>query len=223
MTLSRIFLLGILLFCLGSFPAIAEEKKEKEKYAKATPITEWIDSENHLLGTLQRKGQEVFFVLRNKHSVIRTIRVVRRDVKNAVKACGKNNKELKASMETRFKEWESAILPILDTAEKFLKTELKEQEVFHVSDYDHVMKLNDDAYKFSESKIQKSPVTTKEACEGLLKSMNTTEDKLVGLLQEVLLPQEVVRKRAERIEAAKKEAKKKAKEKSEEKAKEDKK
>lgn len=128
---------------------------------------------------------------------------MKRDVGNAVKACGKENKDMKQPMRDRFKEWENAVNPILKEAEKFLETELKEQEAFHVSDYKHVTKLNDKAYKFSESKVEKTPVTTKEACEGLLKSMDRTEDKLITLLQDILLPEEVIRTRLEQADKEK--------------------
>lgn len=193
-----------------AMPVMAQEGKQEE-----TPITKWIAAENALLDSMPKSNQEVFFVLRNKHSVIRTLGVVHRDIKNAVKACSKNNKDMKASMEDRLEDWENAVLPILKDAEKLLKVEVKEQEAFHSSDYNHVMKLNDEAFKFSESKIQKTPVTTPEACQGLLDSMDETEDNLVGILQDMLLPEEVVRERVEQAKAAEEQAEEDAAEKSE--------
>lgn len=186
----------ILLF---NFSAYAQEKKIEE-----TPITKWIKAENKLLATLPTENQKVFFILRNKHSVIRTINIVHRDIKSAVKACGKENPEIKKEMNTRLNEWENSIFPILKEAEKFLKQELKEQQAFYATDYKHVTKLNDEAYKFSESKIEKKPVTSEEACRGLLESMDNTEDKLINLLQDILLPQEVIQNRVDRAEKAEK-------------------
>jgi len=49
-----------------------------------------------------------------------------------------------------------------------------------------------------ESKIEKTPVTTEEACQSLLESMDDTEDNLISLLQDILLPQEVIKNRVER-------------------------
>lgn len=174
--------------------------KDDAGSVKETPISKWVEAENQLLDTLGKPNQKTFFVFRNKHSIIRSIQVVRRDIQNAVKACGKENKDLKQEMNTRLSSWEKAVLPILDTARKFLKTELKEQDAFHVSDYEHVMALNDKAYEYSEGKIKKTPVTTPKACRGLLNSMDRTEDTLISLLQETLLPEEVVTKRAGRVE-----------------------
>ena len=185
------------LLVLVSFSTAALAETEGKSF-KPTPITEWVSAENKLIKALPYENRKVFFVMRNKHSVMRSIDIVHRDIKNAVKACGKENKDLKKPMRDRLKQWEKAVFPIKKDAKKFLEKELKEQEAFHVSDYRHVMKLNDKAYKFSESKIEKTPVTTKEACESLLNSMDRTEDTLVSLLQEILLPEDVVRQRVEK-------------------------
>ena len=193
-----------------SSAVIAGDKATKD-IAKETPITKWMNAENALLDSLPHGNREVLFIFRNKHSVIRSIEVVSDDVGSAVKACGKANPKMKKAMRSRFKDWKKAVFPILKEAKKFLKKELKEQEAFHISDYNHVMKLNDKAYKFSESKITKNLVTSKEACEGLLASMDATEDKLVGILQDILLPEEVVRERLEQAKKAKEKAEAKAK------------
>ncbi len=192
-------LLSLLIITAFLAPAYAQDKKITEE----TPITKWVDAENSLLETLPRANQKVFFVFRNKHSTIRSIEVVHKDIKNAVKSCGKNNRDLRKEMNVRLREWENAVFPVLKDARKFLTQELGEQEAFHESDYKHVMRLNDKAYKFSESTIEKAPVTSKEACQGLLASMDSSEDKLVSLLQAILLPEEVVRQRLEAAEKKK--------------------
>lgn len=211
--LTVLFLSPVLAADKDKVEKLSKENKEKveTEIKKETPITEWISSENALLKRLPKQNQQTFFILRNKHSVIRSIETVKRDVGNAVKACSKNNKELAKPMNTRFKQWTSIIDPILKEAKDFLNLELKEQEAFHITDYRHITKLNDKAYKFSESQIKKSPVTTKGACESLLESMDRTEENLVNILQDVLLPEEVARERSEQYQKIQKE--KKAKEK----------
>lgn len=194
-------------FAKEDVKALAEENKKKveDEIKKDTPITEWMSSENALLKRLPKQNQESFFILRNKHSMMRAVEMVRRDIGQAVKACSKENKDMKKDMNARFDQWKNAVNPILKEAKNFLELELKEQTAFHVQDYRHVMALNDKAYKFSESKIKKTPVTTKEACQGLLESMDRTEDNLINILQDVLLPEEVVRERVEQANKAKKE------------------
>ncbi len=178
---------------------LAKENREKveAEIKKETPITEWISSENALLKRLPKENQQVFFILRNKHSVMRAVGTVRRDVGNAVTACAKNNKSIAKDMNTRYKQWTSSIDPILKEAKQFLEVELKQQEAFHITDYRHITKLNDKAYKYSEGQIKKEPVTSLKACNGLLASMDRTEESLINILQDVLLPEEVARERAE--------------------------
>jgi|GEM_PF-3387052 len=194
---------------------LAEENKKKveAEIEKDTPITEWVSSENALLKRLAKPNQQTFFIFRNKHSVIRVVETVRRDVGNAVKACGAENKDMAEPMNKRFSDWKKAVESILKDAEKFLALELKEQEAFHISDYKHIMKLNDKAYAFSDAQVQKTPVTTVEACQGLLDSMDRTEESLVNLLQDVLLPEEVIKERAEQANKAKAQQEKDKKEK----------
>jgi len=187
-------LIFLLIIAVPSFSVAKDKGPEFEE----TPITKWIDAENALLDTLPKENQRAFFVMRNKHSVVRSVKIVMRDVGNAVTECGKKNKDYKDTIYQRYYDWKGALDPILKEAQKFMKQELKEQKAFHVSDYNHVMNLNDKAYKFSEKQVMKKPVSTMEACKNLHKSMDRTEDQLVDLLQDILLPEEVVRKRAER-------------------------
>jgi len=189
---------------------IREENKKKveEEIKKETPITEWTSSENALLKRLPEQNRQIFFILRNKHSIIRAVETVKRDVRNAVQACSKNNKDMADKMQERFNEWDSITEPILIEAKKFLEVELKEQEAFHLRDYRHIVKLNDKAYTFSESQVKKTPVTTPDACQGLLDSMDRTEDELIGILQDSLLPEEVIRERVEQINKAEEKEKK---------------
>lgn len=194
----RYLLILIMMFTLNAPAALADEDLLPKEEAKENPITTWINAEKEFMDSMPRANQEIFFILRNKHNVIRTIEVVHRDVKKAVKACGKENEDIKKPISDRFKSWEKAVLPILKTADKFLETELKDQEAFHVSDYRHVAKLNDEAFKYSDEQVEKQIVTTPEACQKLLESMDRTEDDLVSLLQEILLPEEVIRKRVKK-------------------------
>lgn len=174
-----------------------EEENPAEEEDTSTPISEWIDAENALIKDLSAQDQETFFIIRNKHSVIRSMRVVRDDISNAVKACSEENPEIKEEITGRFSDWKNAVEPILKEADKFLKTEIRSQKVVPNKDFRNILKLNDAAYAFSNGQIEKRPVTDMKACEKLLKSMDRTENKLIALLQNILLPEEVMRERLE--------------------------
>ncbi len=197
-------------------PAAAKsvvEKKVDEKpapgpaKAENTPLKKWIDAENKLIDPLSPKDKESFFILRNKYSIHRVIKIVERDVGAAVKSCGKNNPDMKEKMDARFKQWTNAVDPILVAAKKQVDKEIDTQTLVDPKQARAVLKMNDEAYEFGEKQITKQPVSTKEACEDLVASMDRTEDDMVKLLQETLLPESVIRKRAGDMQKAKQKAK----------------
>lgn len=190
-----------LLIALPVFAQDAQKDAKKEKpKAVTTPVTEWVAAENKLIQTLSSQDKKTFFIVRNKHSVIRSLRVVRDDISKAVKGCSKENPELKKDINTRFKDWENAVLPILKEAEKFLKQEIDSQEVVYPSDFKYVLDLNDKAYEYGNSKMDKRVLTDEKSCTKLMASMDRSENELITLLQETLLPEEVVRERLEQQE-----------------------
>jgi hypothetical protein len=193
----------ICTLCVITLPVSAQEKSAGSapppaKAATKTPLDTWMDAENALIETLSNKDKESVFILRNKHSVIRVIRVVERDIKAAAQSCGKNNPEMKERMDARFKQWQSAVNPILDMAQKQLDKDIKAQKMVDAKEFRRVLKLNDAAYEYGENQIVKRPVTTPEACEGLIESMNRTENEMILLLRETLLPESVIRARDEK-------------------------
>jgi len=178
-------------------PAYAQDSLAKEENSA---LKEWVAAENALIDPLSKLDKESFFILRNKHSIIRVIRVVERDIKNAVKSCGDKNPDMKNAMNDRFKQWQDAVVPILDTAQKQLNKDLDNQTIVDVKKAKEVLKLNDKAYEYGEKQVTKQPVTSKEACQGLIDSMDRTENTMIGLLQDTLLPESVIRSRADAVE-----------------------
>lgn len=188
-----IFMLTLMMPVLASAQNKVDEVGIEPE--RNTPVSEWMAAENKLIDTLNDDGKEAFLVMRNKHSVIRAVKIVRRDVSDAVKACGKENPEIKKSMRDRFAAWEKAIMPILKDAQKYLDTEIEQQQLVYPSDFKHVLQLNDKAYDYADNKVIKQVVSDKAACERLLASMDETENKLVDILEETLIPEDVIRER----------------------------
>jgi len=182
-----------------SVVAKSDDSIVSTKKKEVTPITVWIDAENAMIDPLSNADKESIFILRGKHSIIRTIGVVERDVGNAVKACGKANPDMKATMEDRFKQWKDAVDPIVDTAQKNLKGEIEKQNIVNADQFRKVLKLNDEAFDYGDKRTVKNPVSSPEACKLLLDSMDSTEDQMVSLLQETLLPPSVIKSRADKV------------------------
>lgn len=178
-------------------------KESVLKKTEKTPLDEWRAAENAMIDKLDDKGKETIFILRNKYSVIRAIGVAERDVGAAVKACGKQNPDIKDKMDARFAQWQDAVKPIVSTAEKSLKSEVEKQKLVKPSEFNNVIKLNDAAFKYGDERTVKKPVSSKKACEELVDSMDDTEDRMIRLLQNTLLPEGVIKSRAEKAAKAK--------------------
>lgn len=226
----RLLMFSTMLAVLAA-PAFAQdqkkggEKKEKVVEAQAAPkgptgpVKEWLDAENALIDPLSDKDKQSFYILRNKYSIIRVVRVVERDVESAVKACSKANPGMKEKMTTRFDQWKAGVNPIIDIAEKQLNKDLDAQKIVDVKKARNVLKLNDKAYEYSDGQITKKVVTSEEACQKLIESMDRTENNMIALLQKTLLPESTIRNQSENIkkQQQKSEAKLEADKKQEEK------
>jgi hypothetical protein len=196
--------------------AKTESVLKKEPAAKATentPVKKWIDAENAVIDKLKPREQETFLLIREKYSIIKTIGIAERDIGDAVKSCGKNNPGMKDKMQSRFKQWQDAVNPIITAAEKNLDNELNSQKVVEVSVAKNIFKLQDEAYAYNEKMTTKQVVTTAEACQGLLDSMDRTEDNMITLLEKTLLPESVIRQQYERGQKEKMKAEAEAKKK----------
>lgn len=178
--------------------SVLKKEPEQKKSAENTPVKKWIDAENAVIDKLKPRDQETFLLIREKYSIIKTIGIAEGDIGNAVKSCGKNNPDMKDKMESRFKQWQDAVNPIIKAAEKNLESELNNQKVVEVSAAKNIFKLQDDAYAYNEKMTTKQVVTSAEACQGLLDSMDRTEDNMIKLLEQTLLPESVIRQKYER-------------------------
>ena len=123
---------GLLFTPIHSF---AKDKTENN------PVLQWVAAEQELIKDLSEEDKSVYFLLRNKASVLRAVRVVRRDVGKAVKECGKANPDLKEPMQTRFTDWKNAVEPILEMASTFVKSEVKEVTVVKPKAFSKIMSM----------------------------------------------------------------------------------
>lgn len=179
----------------------AKEKKEAPKKEEATPITKWRDAENKMIDPLNDLDMESIFIMRQKYGIIKTVGVVEKDVTNGVASCGKANPDMKAAMESRLAQWKKAVNPVVELANKNLMAEVDKQTIVDPAEFKKVLKLQDAAYVYGEKKTTKNYATGKDVCEALLESMNDSEDTLVGLLQDTLLPPSVIQSRVRKTRA----------------------
>lgn len=136
---------------------------------------------------LKGENQKHFYVLYTNYNIISAVKSVRRDVGNAIKACGEANPSLKIDMDTRHDTWKTEIGKVLDEAESNLGNMIKAQDYAPAEKIKGIFGLLDEARTEMDKQIDKVPVTTPEACTYLKDKMGETQENLTRLLRETLV------------------------------------
>ncbi len=151
-------------------PNAGPKLKELEEYTAA------------LLNGLETYQAKYIYNIRQEFGLIRSIQVARSDIENAVNSCGEKNPDMKSQMEERFNAWSDAIVPKLAVADVALKDAIQRQGFRPTVRVTMLLDLVQAAFEERDADIKKIPVTTAEACQSLLKSMDETEKSLIELL-----------------------------------------
>lgn len=211
----------LMLLCAASFaglPAYAADekapKKDGVKAASPAPETsaleEWRNAENALMKPLNARDQEKLSIIHNKYSIIRVIDIVKKDIGTVVGLCGQKNPSMKDKINARFDAWKGNVEPILKDASKLLEKDISAQKGAAPSDIRAVLKLNDAAYEEGNRSVVKKFVTSEDACNALIDSMDRTENEMISLLEQTLLPESVIIQRSKKMDAEEKAAARKA-------------
>lgn len=136
-----------------------------------------------LMETVAEEDLNTVYRIRQSYGMIQSVKIVSADVEKAVKSCGKENKDIKGVMDERYKIWSEAVLPVIDDAEKALKKAINEQKAVKKKDLNEYLDAVQEAAEHKEGLIEKTPVTSLEACRELVKSMTRTQENLTALLQ----------------------------------------
>lgn len=158
-----------------------------------------------------------FTIVYSNYNMIKVVETVRDDVEMAVDKCTSVNPEMKDVLKSRYTTWTESIKPVLKEAEQNINTMVLSQDYTEPGEIRNFFKKIDKERDAQNREVQKVPVTTKEACEFLLNTMDSTQNQLIELLQATLVstPQAVQRaleeeEAAQKAEAEKQEAEKKA-------------
>jgi hypothetical protein len=205
MTFSRLFFCVALFF--GAFvvvqPALAQEEPAAEAAPEKPQIIEKEGAEEDT--TELRESAEAltkkitenlgdseklhFYTLYSNYNIISTVRVVQKDVKNAIESCGEANPDMEDSLDARFKGWSDALNPILEEAKVKIDNMVAAQDYAKSRDIRKLFSNLDDMREEIDSQIDKIPVNTPEACEYLREKMDETQEKLTSMLRTTLVSQ----------------------------------
>ncbi len=134
-------------------------------------------------------GEELKHLYHVRESVgaTKAVKIVRRDVSAAVKACGEANPDLKTPMNERFASWTAAVDPVVESKEAEIKSAIDEQTYAKPKEIRDYLNLIEKTADYANKQIDKEIVTTQEACDSLMKSMDKTEKVVTGLIAELKL------------------------------------
>lgn len=168
-------------------PAAPAQENKATKPAsdpkKATPLDTLRDYTLEMIEGMSQKQLQYVYVIRTRHGIIRAVEVVRRDVGKAVKLCAKAHADMKDPLEARYQRWTDNVNPILEDAQGLLERDIVNQTFTPQAKIRKLLDLTTKAGDYTESQVTKEIVTTKDACEFLLKNMDMTQKDLPDLLR----------------------------------------
>ncbi len=166
-------------------PAAEEIPKELKEHQKAAE--EVFNMTKKIVEGLGPEEQKHFFLLYNNYNLVGTVKMVQTDVTNAVTACGKENPDMKEALIGRLKDWNDAIGNVIKEAEGNINNMVVAQEYAKPAEIKKVFKGLDKTRDLANAQIEKTPVSTREACEYLQNQMNDTQKNFIALLQGTLM------------------------------------
>lgn len=195
--ISFVALLGA--FAMAGPVALAQEQKPQDA-AKEAPKAEDKPEEkkNPVVAAAEEftKGfsdvdRRHFNILYGNYNLVKVVETVKGDVALAVGKCGEANADMKQALDDRYAKWGDAIKPVMTEAEANINNMVFAQEYAKPKEIRKFFKLIDKARADKEKEVEKVPVTSKEACEYLLKTMDSTQENMIKLLRATLvsLPQ----------------------------------
>ncbi len=175
----------------------AQEEAQEEKTAKdeADPLLEAQEEAikktysmlTEMMENIGPQEQQHFYMAYNNYNLIETVKIVQKDVSSAIDGCGENNPDMKVALKERFTAWNDAVNPVLEEASGHLDNMVVAQDYAKPDNIRKIFDSLDETRKRTDARIDKIPVTTKEACEFLLGKMDETQDSMVSLLSSTLV------------------------------------
>lgn len=142
-----------------------------------------------LVAPLSQTQMEQLYKIREAYGLIRSVEIVERDIKRAVKFCGEDNPEMKKEMDDKFTAWSAQVVPVLQERMKALQTAIDSQDFTAPQRIRAYFKALDDAAIYAEKKFDKRVITTAKACQSLQGSMGATAKQVAAHMADLKIPE----------------------------------
>lgn len=168
------------------FPAGLAAAAESVPADAVNPYLQEIEDTTRKLGEeLSPEALKHLYYIREGFGATRVVSIVRKDIEDAVKACGKDNPDLKDGMNDAFAGWTKAVDPVVKEKKALMDQAINKQDYAKPKEIRDYLKLIEKAGDYANKQIDKQIVTTPEACDSLRKSMEETSATVVRLLGDV--------------------------------------
>lgn len=127
-----------------------------------------------------------FFVMYSNYSIISMVKNVEKDIGEAVKKCGDEHASMKSKVDSRFTKWQETVHAAMTEAQGNMDNMAQAQDYMSQSDLKHIFTLIDNTRLEADSRFQRVPLTTPEACEYMLTQMDESEVTMDKILRATL-------------------------------------
>ena len=184
----RKLMLTSFLAVMAVAPVHAADKADEKPVPAAVqaPSNPHMDEMNSkarkLAASLSEEEAMYFAVVRENFGILRSIDVARGSVKEAVAQCADKNPDLKDGINARYKEWDKAITGATGPQQKAMDKAVTKDHFSDPAPVKDYLGTIDKAARFADDKMEKTVVTTPEACHHLMDSMGDTQETILQLV-----------------------------------------
>jgi hypothetical protein len=180
----------LLTTALFAFAPFANAEEPKGTYVEKSSFV--LEAEE-FSKNFDEMSKRHFTMILSNHNLTEVVKTVAGDVEKAIDKCGQDNPDMKKPLKELFKGWKSAIAPSMEGAQINIENMIEAQDYTTPKKIKDFLKAMDSERKAREKDIVKNPVSSKEACVHLEKTLGQSQEKMVKLLNSTLvsLPQVV--------------------------------
>jgi hypothetical protein len=145
-----------------------------------------LDRVVHMTSKLDKAQASHFFVMYSNYSIMSLVNNVEKDVGEAVQKCGEANPEMKTKVDSRYEGWKTTVSKAREEAKKNIDNMVAAQDYASQTEMNEIFSMVDKTRIEADTRFQRIPVSTPEACEFMLTKMDETEKTMDQILRATL-------------------------------------
>lgn len=194
MPVFAVFLMSAMLVFIVALPTQAQQDasgqnaKIQEMLATNPHAPRLEEMARELHDTLNEGEIQRLMLVRTNFGMLRSIEIVREDVQRAARMCGEANPEMSEKLDETFAAWDAEVRPRLEKQAEYMDNAVEEQNFNNPSQVREFLDQLDRTAQYANTRIDKTPVTTPQACGALMTSMASTGTAITQALDMLIWP-----------------------------------